>query len=218
MKQLFPRSANYISKASIVIGGLVAVTVFLAGNVLVRSSYFTQIGVAREQPVMFSHKHHVQGLGLDCRYCHTTVDESAFAGIPPTETCMTCHSQIWTEAPMLEPVRESWKTGKPLEWVRVHDAPDFVFFDHSIHVNKGVSCKTCHGRVDEMPLVRKNETLQMEWCLTCHFDPEKFIQPKETVYDMDYERPADHDLQAILLMEEYGIQKEQLTNCSICHR
>src|SRR6185312_7602198 len=118
---------------------------------IVRSPYETMQNEAREQPVAFSHEHHVSGLGIDCRYCHTTVETSSFAGLPPTETCMTCHSRLWTEAPMLAPVRQSFATQQPLEWKRVNQLPGFVYFNHSIHVNKGIGCSTCHGQVDQMP-------------------------------------------------------------------
>ena len=191
MAQIFHPSTNTLSKASIfgavfIIGGLIWVS-----TIFDRSSYVTQAGVAREQPVPFSHKHHVGGMGIDCRYCHTSVETSAFAGIPATEICMTCHSQIWTDSPMLEPVRASFRTGKPLEWSRVHDLPDFVYFDHSIHVKKGIGCATCHGRVDQMPLMWREKTLHMEWCLECHRAPERFVRPRSYVFRMDWEPPAD---------------------------
>jgi len=181
-----------------------------------RSSYVTQVGVAVEQPVPFSHEHHVNGLGIDCRYCHTSVETSSFAGIPPTETCMSCHSIVWNDAPMLEPVRESLRTGRSLEWVRVHNLPDFVYFNHSIHINKGVGCENCHGRVDRMPLTWKTESLQMEWCLGCHRAPHNFIRPREEVFTMGWEPPPDHN--GYQLVADYGINVEQLTNCSVCHR
>ena len=130
------------------------------------------------------------GLGIDCRYCHTSVETSNFAGIPPTATCMNCHRQIWTGAPMLEPVRESFKTGKSLVWNRVNDLPDFVYFNHSIHINKGVGCNTCHGPVDRMPLMYNYASLQMEWCLDCHRAPEKNLRPRDQVFNMRYEQPT----------------------------
>src|SRR5262249_46164795 len=145
---------------------------------------------AREQPVPFSHRHHVGGIGLDCRYCHTTVEVSSFAGIPPTKTCMNCHSQIWTNSAMLEPVRESFRSGKSIEWNRVHHLAGFVYFDHSIHVKKGVGCVTCHGRVDQMPLTWQESSLQMEWCLGCHRNPERFVRPREQVFSMDWDWPT----------------------------
>ncbi|MBK7992495.1 MAG: cytochrome c3 family protein [Blastocatellia bacterium] len=220
MAQIFHRSFNNIAKISIV--GLVLLLATIGGVVnviIIRSSYLTQTQVAIEQPIQFSHKHHVGGLGLDCRYCHTSVEDAAFAGIPPTRTCMNCHSQIWVTSPMLEPVRTSFETGKPLVWKRVHNLADFAYFNHSIHVNKGVGCSTCHGRVDEMPLMWKENTLQMEWCLSCHRNPEKILRPKEDIFKMDWEPPADQEVKGRELAKQYNIQgKELLTSCSTCHR
>jgi hypothetical protein len=218
MPQLFHPSTNVLAKASIV---LVTLALGAAGLIVYGvnvSSYVTQQYVVRQQPVPFSHEHHVNGLGIDCRYCHTTVEQTASAGMPSTKTCMTCHSQIWFDAPMLEPVRESWRTNQPLRWTRVHDLPDHVYFDHSIHVNKGIGCQTCHGQVNEMPLMWKVESLQMTWCLDCHRQPEKFIRPRENVFDMDYRAPRDQLRLGGELVQQYHIYKDQLTNCSICHR
>lgn len=218
MAQVFPRSANWASKASILVG-LVLVGSILGIVLNINRIYFVnQVNVAVDQPVPFSHKHHVTGMGIDCRYCHTTVEESAFAGIPPTETCMTCHSQIWTEAPILEPVRASFRDGVPIEWNRVHDLPDFTYFNHSIHVNQGVGCQSCHGPVDQMPLMWKAESLNMEWCLDCHRDPAQYIRPRDQVFNMNYQYPADQESLGAQLVAEYGVQTSQLTNCSICHR
>ncbi|MET0554325.1 MAG: cytochrome c3 family protein, partial [Vicinamibacteria bacterium] len=165
--QIFHHSTNTLAKVSI-FGALVAAGLGLWLVLEInRSPYVTNAGVARIQPVQFSHQHHVGGLGLDCRYCHTSVETAAVAGIPPTKTCMNCHSQIWSTSPELEPVRESFRTGNSLEWIRVHDLPEFAYFNHSAHVNKGVGCSTCHGRVDRMPLVWQEKSLQMEWCLEC---------------------------------------------------
>ncbi len=220
MAQIFHRSFNNIAKISIVGIALLLATIGGVVNVIIiRSSYLTQTQVAIEQPIQFSHKHHVGGLGLDCRYCHTSVEDAAFAGIPPTKTCMNCHSQIWVTSPMLEPVRTSFETGKPLVWKRVHNLADFAYFNHSIHVNKGVGCSTCHGRVDEMPLMWKENTLQMEWCLSCHRDPEKILRPKEDIFKMDWEPPVDQEVKGRELAKQYNIQgKELLTSCSTCHR
>lgn len=216
MAQLFNKSTNTLAKLSIVLGGLVAIGALFIAGVLHRSPYYTRVGVVREQPIPFSHKHHVAGLGIDCRFCHSNVETSSFAGIPPTATCMKCHSEMWNQAPMLEPVRESFKSGKPLEWERVHDLPDYVYFDHSIHISKGVSCKTCHGRVDEMPMMWKENTLHMQWCLECHRNPEKYITDKEHVFDMEWEPHGDRVEHGKRLVEEYGIHPK--TNCSTCHR
>ncbi|MGA1195085.1 MAG: cytochrome c3 family protein [Candidatus Latescibacterota bacterium] len=221
MAQLFPRGSNAFARMSIVLVLVIAgtaITILLNTN---RLHYVSDVEVAKEQPVPFSHKHHVTGVGIDCRYCHTSVEESAFANIPPVETCMTCHSQIWTESPLLEPIRESYRTGKPVEWVRIHDLPDFVYFNHSIHVSKGVGCQTCHGQVDEMPLMWKVNTLNMEWCLECHRAPEKFVRPKEEVFNMAWKAVDEHghSNQATLvasLVKEYDINPS--TDCSTCHR
>ncbi|HKV09456.1 MAG TPA: cytochrome c3 family protein [Thermoanaerobaculia bacterium] len=243
--QIFHRSTNTIAKVSIF--GAVFFLAFFAWifSTLMRSSYATRQGVVLKQPVPFSHDHHVAGLGIDCRYCHTSVEKSAFAGIPPTETCMNCHRQIWTNADMLEPVRASYRDNVPIEWTRVHDLPDFAYFNHSVHVAKGIGCVTCHGQVDRMPLMFQQASLQMEWCLECHKDPAKNVRPKEEVFNLNWD-PADaasfrkyaeqhglalpaearsaewtpsaedvHALQA-KLAKDYNVQS--LMSCSTCHR
>jgi len=219
MAQIFRPTTNTLARLSIVGGGLVVVVLLLSVAGFVYSSFMTGVGVARRQPVPFSHKHHVADAGIDCRYCHTSVEAAAFAGIPPTKTCMNCHTQIWADSPMLEPVRASWRTGSSLEWVRVHKLADFVYFNHSIHVAKGVGCVTCHGRVDEMPLIRKANTLYMEWCLECHRAPERFVRPREYVFRMDWQPAADQIALGQRLVKEYKIQSPTyLTSCSTCHR
>lgn len=183
------------------------------------SPYYTDVNVAREQPVPFSHKHHVGELGIDCRYCHTSVEKSSFAGIPPTQTCMSCHSKIWTNAAMLEPVRASYREDKSIAWTRVNALPDFVYFDHSIHVAKGVGCTTCHGPIAEMPLTWRANTLYMSWCLDCHRAPEKYVRPKSEVFNPDYQLPTDQPELGKRLVTEYKIQNVRaLTSCSTCHR
>lgn len=216
MSQTFHRSTNTIAKASI-FGAVFA----LAGGLWLvlqinRTPYVTQANVAREQPVAFSHQHHVGGMGVDCRYCHTSVEKAAAAGIPPTKTCMNCHSQIWADSPTLEPVRESFRSDRSIQWIRVHDLPDFAYFNHSAHVNKGVGCSTCHGRVDQMPLVWQQNTLQMEWCLECHRNPERYVRPKAEVYNAAYETPANQLELGRKLVKEYDIHPR--TSCSTCHR
>lgn len=186
------------------------------GLVVNRSPYVTDQNVAKEQPVPFSHKHHVDGMGIDCRYCHTSVEVSSVAGIPPTKTCMNCHSQIWAQSPMLEPVRASYRDNKSLQWNRVHDLPDFAYFNHSIHLSKGVGCTTCHGQVDQMPLVSQANTLQMEWCLSCHRQPELYVRPRDQVFSVSYRPPANQLDLGEKLVKEYKIRK--LTYCSTCHR
>jgi len=179
----------------------------------------TGVNVVLDQPVPFSHEHHVGGLGIDCRYCHDSVTQSSFAGLPATKVCMTCHSQLWTNAAILAPVRESWRTGTPLAWTRVHSLPGYVYFDHSIHVAKGVGCTTCHGPVDRMPLMYQAATLQMRWCLDCHRDPAKYLRPREDVFSTTYAPPADQERLGPELAERYHVRDVQsLTNCSTCHR
>jgi len=179
-----------------------------------RGHYITDVKVVKDQPVPFSHKHHVTDDGIDCRYCHTSVETSAVAGVPATEVCMSCHSQIWSNAEILEPVRASYRSGESLEWTRVHDLPDFVYFNHSIHINKGIGCASCHRRVDQMPLMYKENTLYMNWCITCHRNPENFVRPRDQVFNMAYER-KDPD-EGKRLVQEYHIQS--LTDCYTCHR
>ncbi len=218
MAQIFHPSMNTFSKVTILGGLLIVAAAVGAWDRVNRSPYVTEVDVVRTQPVPFSHEHHVSALGIDCRYCHTSVEKSASAGIPATEICMSCHSQIWKTSAMLEPVRESFRTGTPLKWSRVHDLPDFVYFNHSIHVAKGIGCESCHGRVDQMPLMRRVNTLQMGWCLECHGAPEKKIRDVADVFK--FKLPAktkarDHGKE---LVREYGIKTEQLLDCWICHR
>ena len=219
MPQIFHRSFNTISKVTLFGAVFFLTALGWVAWVMARSSYVTNIGVTHEQPVPFSHEHHVTGLGIDCRYCHTSVEDSSFAGMPPTKTCMNCHSQIWVGSPMLEPVRESYRTGKPLEWNRVHRLAEFVYFDHSIHVNKGVGCATCHGQVNEMPLMWQHGSLLMEWCLECHRNPQQHVRPRDKVFDMLWEPPADQAERGEELVKQYRIRgPEQITTCSTCHR
>ena len=223
MPQIFRRSANTLAKVSIVGALLVAGGLIGLIMVLGRSSYVTRAQEYIEQPIQFSHLHHVGDDGIDCRYCHTSVETSAFAGIPPTKTCMNCHSQIWVNSPILEPVRSSFREDRSLRWVRVHDLPDFVYFNHSIHVKKGMGCETCHGRVDEMPLMLQQQSLQMEWCLECHRAPERFIRPRAEIFTMGYSprdpatgEPTTQAELGARLIRDYGVQPS--TSCSTCHR
>lgn len=220
MTQVFHPVTNTLSRISILLVVLLLIASGWLISAIVRSSYATQAEVVRDQPVPFSHKHHVQQIGIDCRYCHWSVEQGAFAGMPSTETCMGCHSQIWADSPMLEPVRASYRQDRPIHWTRVHDLPDYAYFNHSIHIAKGVACSTCHGRVDEMPLMWRAETLHMDWCLNCHRHPEQYVRPREEVFfangfsSSERTAPADQDL-----VEAYGIDDaRKLTNCSICHR
>jgi hypothetical protein len=230
MPQIFHRSMNTVSQVSIFGAVFILAGLAWATSVVYRSSYVTAAGTAYVQPVPFSHEHHAgrqpSGLGIDCRYCHTTVEDSPFAGMPPTKTCMNCHSQIWVGSRMLEPVRASYRTGESIRWDRVHNLPGFVYFDHSIHINKGIGCASCHGRVDHMPLMWQEHTLLMEWCLECHREPERFVRPRAAVFLMDWEpehekdpqtgQPYDRRTLGRKLVQEYQIQS--LTSCSTCHR
>jgi hypothetical protein len=217
MSQVFPKVANAWSKASLI--AIVFVLLGLGWVILTlqRSDVITSANEFVEQPVQFSHQHHAGGIGIECRYCHTSVEISPSAGIPPTKTCINCHSQIWNQSPYLEPVRASFRDDRPLNWIRVHDLPDFVYFNHSIHVSKGVGCETCHGRVDRMPLMFQAESLQMEWCLECHRDPSPFVRPLDQITTMGYVRPAS--VSGADLVRDYRIAGvAELTSCSVCHR
>jgi hypothetical protein len=216
MAQIFHRSTNTISRVSIY-GAVILIAVLgYAVNVVNQTSYVTEVHNARPQPVPFSHKHHVGELGLDCRYCHTSVEVSSSAGMPPTQTCMACHSQIWTGAAILEPVRASYRDSTPISWTRVNALPDFVYFNHSIHVAKGVGCTTCHGPIAEMNITWRENSLYMRWCLECHNTPEKFLRPKSEVFNAFYRAPSDQEALGTRLMAEYKVQK--LTTCTTCHR
>lgn len=216
MAQIFPPSFNTISRLSIL--GIIGFAIAVASGwaLFLDSPYVTEVGVPIQQPIQFSHQHHVRGIGIDCRYCHTSEEHSNFAGIPPIHTCMTCHSQIWSDSPYLLPVRQSFATGIPIHWVRVHDLPDFVYFDHSIHIQKGIGCYSCHGPVDQMPLIWKAQNLHMRWCLSCHEEPEKFVRPRAEVFSMKWKAPQDQERLGRQLVKQYGIQKK--TNCTTCHR
>jgi hypothetical protein len=219
MAQIFHHSTNFISRFS------VFSSLFLAGLALTgilgaaRSPYLTNQNQTRQQPVQFSHKHHVGDDGIDCRYCHTGVENSATAGIPPTKTCMNCHSVLFNNVGYLEPVRESYRTDKSIDWVRVHRLADFVYFNHSIHVSKGVGCTTCHGQVNQMPLMFQASPLNMEWCLDCHRNPERVLRKKEDVVKWDWVAPPNQAEIGKQLAVEYKIRTAtELTNCSTCHR
>jgi len=216
MAQLFHRSANSISKISLAGAVLAVAGLITFAYTMDRGRYITDVHVVKEQPVPFSHKHHVTDDGIDCRYCHTSVETSSFAGLPSTSICMSCHSQIWTNAEILEPVRLSFRTGQSIAWTRVNALPDFVYFNHSIHINKGVGCSTCHGRVDQMPLMYKENTLYMNWCINCHRNPEKYVRPRDQVFNMAYEAPANQEELGRKLVQENHIQS--LTDCYTCHR
>ena len=218
MSQIFHPSTNTFSKATIYGAIFFLIGLGALGLALARSPYVTDVGVVRPQPVQFSHKHHANELGLDCRYCHTSVEEAQYAGMPPTHTCMSCHSQIWNDSPALAPVRESYATGIPIAWNEVHRVPDYAYFNHSIHVQKGFGCSECHGQVDDMTLMYKAEPMTMEWCLDCHRNPQDRIRPVEEVFNMDYIHPPNQAELGRQLLAAYNIPHKDLTQCYVCHR
>ncbi len=219
MAQIFPKSANNIAKISMIMVVVLAGVGGFAFTQISRSSYLTGRYVEKQQPVQFSHKHHVGDDGIDCRYCHQTVETTASAGMPSTQTCMNCHSQIWNDSPYLEPVKASWRDNKPIQWERVHDLPEYTYFNHSIHVAKGVGCSTCHGQIDNMPAVYQENTLQMEWCLACHKAPEQFIRPKSEIFNMNWQLGDIEQKDRDKLKVDYKIRsREMMTSCSTCHR
>ena len=219
MAQYFRPSSNTLSRASIA-GGLLGLCALAGGLTTYNfSPYVTQKYVPIEQPVPFSHQHHVGQLGLDCRYCHVGVEESHFAGVPPTHTCMTCHSQVWNDSPTLAPVRASLIDDRPLRWQRVHVLPQFVYFRHDIHINKGVACETCHGRVDKMPITWKVQHMTMSWCVNCHRDPAPYLRPRDAVFTMGWTPDGSASTRGAQLMREYNIKgRRALTDCTTCHR
>ena len=219
MGQIFPRTTNIYSRLSMLAAVVIAGSVGGVVAVLHLSGYNTNQDAFVEQPIQFSHAHHVGGMGIDCRYCHTSVEDSAFANIPPTKTCMNCHSQIWVGSTILEPVRSSYRRNTPLRWDRVYNMPGFVYFDHSIHIHKGIGCSSCHGRIDEMPFTYQTATLLMEWCLDCHRHPQQEIRPREEVFNIRYQQPADQESLGQRLCQEYGVKdSHEITSCSVCHR
>jgi hypothetical protein len=214
---IFSPRANLILKAALlgVLGAALGGVVWIWAGPW--TDYETEVGMPQPQPVPFSHRHHVSGLGLDCRYCHTAVETAADAGLPPVETCMTCHSQIWTNAAMLEPLRRAFATGAPLSLNQVNSLPDYVYFNHSIHVAKGVACTTCHGPIGDMPLTWRAKSLTMAWCLDCHRNPAPHLRPREAAFDPDW-KPGPRTPSGAALVAAYHIHPERLTDCSVCHR
>jgi hypothetical protein len=215
--QVFSRTADTWLRA-IALGalGLTAI-LFLGALAFARSQYWDVVARTPLQPVPFSHKHHAGELGIDCRYCHTTVETSAFAGLPSTTICLTCHSQLFAKADVLAPVRQSAASGRPIAWNRVHTLPDFVYFNHAIHVAKGVACRECHGRIDQMPMTWRTAPLEMEWCLDCHRDPGPHLHPKDEVFSMTAAPPASAET-ARLVAAAHLQSTRRLTDCSTCHR
>lgn len=220
MAQIFKPSADTWLRFGLVAVLAAAVLLVLFWTEFAESAWRTRVGWAVEQPVPFSHEHHVGGLGIDCRYCHITVEKSASAGFPPTHVCMTCHSQIWTKAEMLAPVRESYATGHPIAWERVASVPDYVFFNHAIHIDRGVPCVACHGRIDRMPLTKPAHGLQMEFCLGCHRDPANRLRPRDMVTRMAPPQwsEAEHRAFALAAARKFHLDPHRLDKCDICHR
>lgn len=201
--QVFRERANTVARLSLVGGAILVLGGGFAVAALSRSPANTKVGVPKDQPVPFSHKHHTWELGIDCRYCHTTVEKAAYPGMPASETCMSCHSQIWTNSPLLEPVRQSYETGTPIKWVHVNKLPEFVYFNHSIHVDRGLNCNTCHGAVNEMQITWKGRPFQMAWCLECHRAPERYLTedpahpertPRQHAFDVYWKLQAGDQL------------------------
>lgn len=220
MPQIFRPSADTWLRWAVLGAALLVVGAMLVAAGYVDSNYLTQVGWVKDQPVPFSHQHHAGGLGIDCRYCHTAVETSARAGLPATHICMTCHSQLWTGAPALAPVRQSLATGRPIHWNRVAQLPDYVQFNHAIHIDRGVPCVTCHGRIDAMPLTWRAEPFQMQWCLSCHRDPAPHLRPREMVTRMDWSDwpEAKARRYGTRMMKVHGIDPSLLDNCELCHR
>jgi hypothetical protein len=219
MAQIFRPGSNTVARVSLLAAPLSAALLLWVCLVYTRSSYGTDAGVVVEQPVPFSHQHHAGDLGIDCRYCHTSVERGPHAGFPATEICMNCHSQMWVGSDMLEPVRASYRNGKSLAWKRTHNLPGFAYFDHSIHIHNGIGCSSCHGRVDEMPLMYQASSLLMEWCLDCHRRPERHLRPRQEVFNMSWQPPADQLERGKKLAKQYKLRDTQyLTSCSVCHR
>ncbi len=247
MAQIFKPSANTLAKLSLMVVAAIPVVLIYAGSTVTRSPLNTNVEVRLNQPIPFNHLHHAAELGIDCRYCHTSVETSSSAGVPPTETCMSCHSQIWTNSPLLEPLRKSWETGQPIEWTRVNKVPEFVYFNHSIHIERGVNCNTCHGPVQKMPITYKGRPFQMVWCLQCHRNPEKFLNadpddpklsPRQQVFNLYWKQQAGDELSpaesALIeggdmsangdpekgekLVKKLKINVQQLEDCGVCHR
>jgi hypothetical protein len=219
MAQIFHRSTNTISKVTIYGAVFIVCALGYVFYEVNQSDYYSEIHVTRQQPVPFSHKHHVSDDGIDCRYCHTLVEKSSYAGLPTTHICMSCHSKLWLNSSMLEPVRASYASDVSLQWTRVNTVPDFVYFNHSIHVNKGIGCTTCHGPIGQMPLTYRNETLYMRWCINCHKHPERYVRPREQVFNANYTQPSDQLAMGRRLVKEYKIKDaKEITDCYTCHR
>ena len=219
MSQLFQPRADAIFRFALWSAALGVLAALITIESLSHSDWLTGRSLVEEQPTEFSHQHHAGELGIDCRYCHSTVETAATAGMPPTYTCMTCHSQIWTGARMLEVVRESLATGTPIEWQRVGRLPEYVYFDHSVHVDNGIGCSSCHGDMDHMQMTYQPHAFSMDFCVSCHRNPQNFLRPKDEVLDMRWAPAEDQRKLGRELMTKYHIESGALlTSCSTCHR
>jgi hypothetical protein len=228
MAQIFRPSSNVLIRVTLGTVAVLPLALMVTISQFTRSPNVTQVGVAYEQPVPFSHEHHVNELAIDCRYCHTSVEKAASAGYPSTHTCMSCHSQIWTNSPLLEPIRESYKNNVPIKWTKLNQVPDFVYFNHSIHVNRGVSCNNCHGPIQAMQIAYKGQAFQMRWCLDCHLyrniqrgqheDGSPLTAEEIALRDGEqYKRSAEELEKGRKLVEKYKVQTSALSDCNICH-
>ncbi len=259
MAQIFHRSTNVLAWVSLAGLAVLPVGLLAGGSAVSRSPWNTKVGVPKDQPAPFSHEHHATELGIDCRYCHNSVEISPYSNVPSTATCYTCHSQIWTNSPLLEPVRNSIASGTPLRWNQLHTVPDFVYFNHAIHINRGLNCNICHGPIQKEMITYKGKPFFMAWCLTCHRNPEEFVSKREDVFKVykenqmdqpvideesklspvdkaraeathltpeqaarmdgkDYTRNAEELQKGKELLSEYKVKKQQLADCSVCHR
>ena len=213
---LFPRWSNLLLPAIMLAGATVPVyAIFFVAYGF--SPKTLEVGYQPEQPVPFSHALHAGELGMDCRYCHTSVEKAAHASVPPTQTCMNCHSQVRPESPKLAKVKESYATGLPVEWTRIHKLPDFAYFDHSAHVNRGVGCVSCHGRIDTMEVVYQKSPLSMGWCLDCHRNPDINLRPIDQITNLSFDYATDlTEAQRLEIKNKYHIAPSE--DCSTCHR
>lgn len=218
MAQVFGKSADTWLRTIALVVAVIACATLVGGWMALHSPWVTEVGQVPPQPVPFSHRHHAGELQIDCRYCHYTVETEDVAGWPTSELCMTCHSQLWTEADMLEPLRTSFTTGAPLRWSRIVDLPEFVYFDHGVHVSNGVGCASCHGRVDTMAMTYQAKALTMSFCLDCHRDPAPHLRPRDAVTDMAWMPPENQDVIGRTFMKARGIHPDRLTDCYTCHR
>lgn len=217
MPNYFPPNSNAFAKW-LIWGGVVFVALLATSLTVFARTFNNKVGVPVAQPVAFSHALHNGQMGIDCRYCHSSVEVSNTANVPPTEVCMSCHSQIRVGAPQLAVVQRSWDENRPIEWNKVHDLADFVYFNHSAHLNKGIGCSECHGQMNRMEAVWKNKPLTMGWCLECHRNPAAYVRPREEVVNMEYQHPENQAELGALLVQEYNINTHKLPQCSTCHR